>query len=305
MNSNLDRWKYYCKDLVAPDSFIEFGFYFVVSSTLERRVWIGDNHAAIYPNLYIAFTSNPGTGKGEVIQIVRQILQSNRAITVAPNSVTFERLISLLADSTRAIKQEGNPAFYAYASASFVLDELASILRRNQDDTLSFLLQMYDCDNYEAFSLKGKTTIVNGCLNMLVGSQPAKIQVMFNDDLLSEGLLSRMFIIYEEHKRFVRKDPPTFMIEQDEAFLEIQEHLSKLTSISGPVTLSPKADEYFKVWCAEQDANEGNPRSPLNAMKLAMVVHYADKLDNIITLDDIVTATHLTKKIDAGIKSLI
>jgi energy-coupling factor transporter ATP-binding protein EcfA2 len=74
MTKNVDKWKFFMKDFVSPDSFIEFGYYFLVASALQRRVWLGPPENAIFPNMFVILVGPPGVGKGLVIKEVSKIL---------------------------------------------------------------------------------------------------------------------------------------------------------------------------------------------------------------------------------------
>jgi len=321
--TNLERWKYYCSDLVSPDSFIEFGYYYIIASALQRRVWRGELlHSPLFPNQYIVFVAPPGVGKGEVSRQVDHVLRANRymingapvsldgksfkgLIEVAPKTVTFEALVRLMGQTARAVKlpQGHKPAHYSHCSISFVLDELSSLLRKNTDDTVGFLLQVYDCVHYESMTIGRPTdTIINSCLNLLAGTQPSHIRKIFGSGLLSEGLASRTFFLYEEKKRRIRKDPPKFDDDQKKELLHIIAHVAKLADVFGQVHYTPDAEAYFEMWWNKIQTTPINA-SPLLAgfrerenmavVKLAMAVHFGEKLDFVITLDEFIKATQL------------
>jgi len=76
----LDKWKLYMADNPAPDHFIEFGFYYMIGSALQRRVWLGppQEGKSIFPNMYIILCGEPGVGKGIVIKPVAEILKYHK-----------------------------------------------------------------------------------------------------------------------------------------------------------------------------------------------------------------------------------
>src|SRR6188768_4309029 len=112
MTSNLERWKYYCTTLTSPDSFIEFGFYFMISAALQRRVWRGGDRAPLFPNQYLIFVADPGIGKGQISRQVELMLRHHKYLgkgdkllaakldeneypllfPTAPNAITYEAL---------------------------------------------------------------------------------------------------------------------------------------------------------------------------------------------------------------------
>ena len=76
MTKLIDKWRFFMKDMPSPDSYIDFGLYFMVAAALQRRVWLGDKLDALYPNPYILLTGEPGVGKGRVLKQVISILTS-------------------------------------------------------------------------------------------------------------------------------------------------------------------------------------------------------------------------------------
>ena len=71
---NLERWRYYMKERSSPNSFIDWGFYYMMAASLQRRVWVGAEGAELFPNIYVVLVSDPGIGKGLVIDPVSDML---------------------------------------------------------------------------------------------------------------------------------------------------------------------------------------------------------------------------------------
>ena len=72
--SNFAKWRLYTDGLISPNNFIDFGFYYLISAALQRRVWTGPEHAKLYPNIYPILVGDPGIGKGLVIKQVFKFL---------------------------------------------------------------------------------------------------------------------------------------------------------------------------------------------------------------------------------------
>ena len=75
---NLDKWRFYFKDIISPDSYINMAFYSLISSALQRRVWVGPEEMPLFPNMYIILVGEPGTGKGLVIKPATEILRYHK-----------------------------------------------------------------------------------------------------------------------------------------------------------------------------------------------------------------------------------
>lgn len=138
--TNIQKWNAFMSGIPSPQSYIDFGFYYLIAASLQRRVWIGPDHQQLFPNVYIILVGEPGVGKGLVINQVSQILKYHKLeqtvnghavksdamddavneanynnatkrksidkpllIPVAADATTFEALTNAMARSTRGI----------------------------------------------------------------------------------------------------------------------------------------------------------------------------------------------------------
>lgn len=133
--TNQERWNYWMKDFGSPQCFIDWGFYSMISTLLQRRVWFGSNDKELFVNQYTVFVGKAGIGKGMVMGEIKSILHhpklqkvstlvtdmdegdaeesqqnqssaqiqkranlmlKNMMIPMAPNATTFEAMCQLL-----------------------------------------------------------------------------------------------------------------------------------------------------------------------------------------------------------------
>jgi hypothetical protein len=73
--NNLDKWRNYMRDVNSPDNFIDMGFYYMITATLQRKVWVNPEHTALFPNLYVVLVGPAAVGKGRVIKPVTKFLK--------------------------------------------------------------------------------------------------------------------------------------------------------------------------------------------------------------------------------------
>ena len=78
MYKNFDLWNLYNRDIVSPQNFIDFGWYFLVSAALGRKVWKGPDHQKLYPNHYTILVGDPGVGKGLIIKQILEFLREHK-----------------------------------------------------------------------------------------------------------------------------------------------------------------------------------------------------------------------------------
>ena len=65
--------------MFSPDSFVNFGWYYVVAAALQRRVWYGSlTGDPLFPNPYIVFVADAGAGKGLVLGKCNELLKHHR-----------------------------------------------------------------------------------------------------------------------------------------------------------------------------------------------------------------------------------
>lgn len=76
--SNFDKWQSFMSGFISPQVYVDFGFYYLISASLQRRVWYGPDHSPLYPNQYIVFVGEPGIGKGLVLKQVANILRHHK-----------------------------------------------------------------------------------------------------------------------------------------------------------------------------------------------------------------------------------
>lgn len=74
--SMFDKWQLLMRDVCSPQSYVDFAWYSLVASTLQRRVWTGPLHKPLYPNNYTILVGQPGIGKGEVTRPAREIIKT-------------------------------------------------------------------------------------------------------------------------------------------------------------------------------------------------------------------------------------
>lgn len=306
INTNMDRWMYYMKDCTSPRIFIEWGFYSLIASCLQRRVWTGTMRKPLFPNIFTVLTGSPGIGKGLVIKEIAKLLRHHKVnplktdnntifdmgkfkqnlkspskadtllIPVGPESTTFENLVHVMAQSSRIHwnkGEDGKPKdVYNHCSLTICLEELSSLFRKHSDDLVNFLLVTYDCGDYIRDTIgRGEDRVESCCFNMLAGTTPSFIKRIFGDELITDGFSSRTFFIHALSNRFSRLRPPEFNELQIEHYNILLEHIKLLGNLYGECKFTPEAIEYLEYWwCNEHPRKRAN-----NSPKL--IPYYARK----------------------------
>ena len=328
--TNLDKWLFYMKDCVSPEIFIKWSFHSLVASYLERRVWNGSSGFNLYPNLYIILVGPSAVGKGRAISPVKDAYKKHKyvanadaiftnalddekgkdpgsLIQIAPDSTTYQSIVLALAKSIRAkyvVPTGGVPGKKIpclHSSMTFCLEELSSLMRKNTEELVNFLLIAYDCGDYTHETIyRGRDNVKRCCLNILGGTTPEYLQTIFDDRLLSEGFGSRTHFIMAEKPRYRTLKPIIIEPDQTKCYIEVLNHLKDLTDLYGEVTFTDEALTYMENWWKTEPLTRINKSSKLNPYfgrkdihlkKLSMVIHFADCANKMqVELDSVLKA---------------
>lgn len=78
--SNQEKWRLLTREFPSPQSYIEFGWTYLIAAALQRRVWCGPSHRPLFPNQYVTLVGEPGIGKGWITHIVSEFLRHHKMI---------------------------------------------------------------------------------------------------------------------------------------------------------------------------------------------------------------------------------
>lgn len=77
-HKRFNLWQKYVTNLAAPQQFLDFGYYWLISAALQRRVFLQSPERPLFSNLYVVLVGPPAVGKGLVIQPVAEILKAHK-----------------------------------------------------------------------------------------------------------------------------------------------------------------------------------------------------------------------------------
>ena len=311
---NIEKWRGYLKDLESPNLFIDWGFYSMIATALQRRVWLYPDTFTLYPNLFTLLVGPPAAGKSRVISQVSEFVKHPSLIKRTPkkqkNEVEIKPFYPISADT---ITQEGlvrfiveecaRDFFYkngdnkkirsSHFSVGFMIEELGVLLRKNTDNIVNMLNQFYDSRDY-TYKTKhhGTDVIKNVCVNILGGATPSFIRTAFSDKIISQGFTSRVIMIFGDGPRFLRQFPG-IDDEQKKLKKDLVEHLKTLCDIAGPVKFTDEAEAYHKevyesgkltqeVVNKDYRLETYYGRKNVHLLKLSMIMHFADTTDSMV-----------------------
>jgi hypothetical protein len=228
----------------------------------------------------------------------KEMVKSN-LIPIAADATTYEALV--LAFGTcygrinypELINGTETIGTYGHSSLCFLLKELGSLLRKRTNDTVTFLLGLYDCPldyEYDTVS-REKDRIRRGCLNILAATNPSFMNQIFEERLIDDAFLSRTVFVYAPKNRHPVRRIPQLTAEQEQYGKDLRQHILKLSTLYGCVQMSPEADKYIEDFCVdvEQGKNKRMSQHPklihfksrlwVHLQKLMLALHFGESTE--------------------------
>lgn len=352
--TNLDRWMSYTEALPSPENYVRWAWIYLISASLQRRVWCPPTDRPVYPNVYITLVGKAAIGKGNVIRSVQKLLSYHKLetnkrsfkalnaddqklldtllameqdemvkqqaaerakgmsykekllIPIGADAVTYEALVHQMAGcisrlpfnwiNPKSGKLEMNVA--SHSSLAFVLEEMASLFRKNTESLVNFLLQAYDAGESYEYDTKnsGRDRITKLCLNILAGTTPEFMQETFDDRLISQGYSSRNFFIYAARNRKIEFFLDASSSNQSGHERDLLIHIKKLSELYGECIVEPDTKKWLKEWITDfiEHPEKRTTKSPkleafsgrmnIHIMKVAMAFHFGEVTDLTIPI---------------------
>lgn len=326
--SPIEAWTEYTVDLPSPQSYIDFGWYMLMTSAIERRVWYYEQNR-LYTNLFVIMVGRPALGKSILLATVADLLKELKTdkrpevktagggkeaatrFAVGADCATFQQILQELADSRLAIQvqENGKTVPYSYCALAFLLEELSSLLQRHRDDVVKFLLRAYDAGEY-VYKTKHSPDVVlrRICMNLFAGTQMEFMQEAADFKLFGQGFSSRTIWLFETQRRFTRFHIESTGRRTAEARKVIIEHLQHLSTLYGQLHYSPEVHAFLEDWYINTNAEKevtGGPRmegyygrKKVHLLKIAAAIHFSSKYDLEITLDEVKQAIAILDEIE-------
>ena len=323
--TNIERFRYFCKDYPSRDLFIDFNFRFLISACLARRCWVGElKGKPIFPNLYPIFVARPGMGKTITSATVAQILESLvdtvldrssnklvnlKLLNLGPDAITWEKLVYRASRSVDTAK-DINGKTYVHSSTTFCLcDEIDMLFNNESSKVVSLLNKGYDCGNFENDTYKHDLQNINNmCFNFLGCTAPKLMKDLMRRGILNSGFTARAMFLYADRKR---KHPPNILhaAEQFNEIEHLRQHLRKLAKMPPTqLVFSDEALNWLNKWHEKFENVDSSThfrinKSPLlddyyarrmtHMKKLAINFAASDQIPKVIEIIDLINADKL------------
>lgn len=303
----------YTEDTEPPPHYHVWTGIYVITSALQRKVWLQFGRRRLFPNLYIVLVSAPGRcRKGAAISLGVDILKKVPGITVTSDSTTREQLIRAMANARNDLSYEeegGGLLMEQHCSVSVVSKELGSFLGVKNTHLITFLTDIYDCDDEWEYSTKhsGTDKIQGACLNFIGAITPDWLARNLPMDAIGGGYSSRVLFVVgrKKHRRVtIPSDSPALR----RMAVMLHEDLERVATLTGPFRWDPEAFTHYDEWY--QGIDDENPsiddprfqgyleRKPSMVLKSAMAIAASNRDDLILLPDDIAQARVLIEQLE-------
>ena len=208
-----------------------------IAACLGRRTYLQDGDEQIFPNIFVALVGPPGVRKSSAMNMARKRVAAATEVRFAPDDTGGQRqglIVAMqgknLADEEDKMKEQVDAVLKAgEISAERLLStkpvygpdprdihcifvtasEFNSFLGRNALDMLTFLIKMWDGENYD-YTLKKEQLTLDQPLMTLIGcTTPTNIATALPPEAIGQGFMSRMILVHsnQKYKSLPRRPP--------------------------------------------------------------------------------------------------
>lgn len=263
-----------------------------IASVLQRKCSIRMGLLETFPNLFVALVGPSGAGKSRSMQVARDLLREV-GVGISAQRITNEALIR---EMKNALIDEPNESGKLFTHSSFTVhsSELAVFLGENNNQLLSDLCDLYDCDARWEYKTKDPTKadeIIKPYLNIIGGITPALLQSRLPAEAIGGGLTSRMVCVYEE-KPSKLVPMPSLSKHELELKKALIDDLFAMKAMKGRFSLTK---DFAKIWVEWYIDARNNPpfddpqlegycsRRPLHVLKMIMIMSASESDDMIVS----------------------
>lgn len=312
MSKWLDHYLTYTEKTESPKIYHQWVALSVISSALQRRVWLPFGHSPIYPNLYVILLGPSGVGKSQAITIGSSFVSEIKRIQLIPESITREGFIVFMERSkTEFLDLKGK--LQVQNAACCFSEELGVFIKEGETQFLTDLTDLYDCHprGWRYFTIKREfNTLHNSCLTLLGGTTQSDLDIIIPRKKAKSGFPGRcLFIIADEGDK-KDYDIPKFGNEEDRLSLLLRKDLQRISLLTGAFELSNGAEKVFKTIKKGQIKNLGSrllgyqDRRGIHLLKLAMILSAGENSRKIISINNIEKADKFLLVIEKEMKNV-
>jgi hypothetical protein len=313
---------------LVPEPFRYWSALSSVLGALGRSCWYDAGAFKIYPNMFVVLVAGPGRGKslGLIVPFetvfkglsapattkkgddnynykLEQYGLLDTPLRMVNDRITPEKLCVDMAAIGKCDLTLTTPSGDQHwdSSVTLVTSEFGTFMNRNDTYLQMFMTDMWDSKSEFAYRTKtaGDFLIKGPCLNWIACATPDQLVDNLPENARSQGLLSRLFIVYYDGERV------PFDITYGKAnanYIDNLKHdLSDIAKMRGEFVLDSGATELARSDVgagllpvpSDPNLSEYAQRRPSQLFKIAMGISAARRSNRIITVDDWETAKRM------------
>jgi hypothetical protein len=238
----------------APRHFHLWTGVWAISAALGRNVWIEEEGFMWLPNLYVVLVGKPGTfKKSTTIGFAKRLLSYLDNINFGPDTVTYERLVTLLSKlSQTADPMKGE----VRATLALMISELSDFLKMDNPDLVSFMTSIWDGTSFRREThIRGTELIENSCVSLIGGTTPNWVRTNFTLDTAGGGLSARTIFVLGKQKAktiaYPSRQRKIAIAEELEA--DLATDLKEIHAMEGAMSLTEEAYAWGEQWYDEHE----------------------------------------------------
>ena len=302
MNNWLERYIEYVDQTESPIEYHLWTAISILAAAIERKVYLQFGHSRLFCNCYIILIGPPGIGKGIAMSLGSSLLHQLGTVNMAPEDVTREEFIRMMASAQKGFQDKKGHEVLQNPMTCFS-EELIVFLHEKDVKFLGSLTNLYDNLEYGwtyATKNKGTDHLVGAWFNLLGGMAPDWMPVIFPQDLVGTGFLSRSVLVVANAKAKVLENP---QIGQREELLRksLMKDLLRVHQTVGTIAFSPSAQNFYGEWYREHERQIalGNPpvhgknfagycnRKKTHLQKISMILAIARSRNFLVEKEDV------------------
>jgi len=300
----------------APEKFHFWTGISCIAGAVRRQVWIDQAYFQWTPNFYIIFVGPPGIiTKSTTVSIGGALLRRVPSVTFGPQSITWQALLTALADSETYIETEPG-TFTPMSAVTFSVSELGTFLDPTNRDQLDLLTGLWDGQKGvfdKVTKTQGGDVVENPWVNIIACTTPSWLRDNVTESIMGGGLSSRIIWIWGDRKRHLvaypaDHVPPGFSDTGD----RLVEDLAHIATVCGAMRLSDAAKAWGRDWykshyeralaggvAADESMSGYISRKQTHLHKIAMILSVAESDSLEIDTKHLVQADALLGAVEA------
>jgi len=203
-----DDYFAYLGDTESTMTFHRWSILTCVAAMLGRKIYVPLGHFKVWPNMFVMLIGSSGSRKTVAIKPARELLASAGYNHFAADRSSREKFLMdmqaknyLVGEDNMGLADISILSAAAQPAEMFIAaDEFQDFLGQNNIDFIATLGKLWETGKkYEHKIKTGKSSIVyKPVVNLLGGNTPTGFMLTFPPEVVGQGFLSRMLLIYGE-----------------------------------------------------------------------------------------------------------